>query len=86
MHVGAGEVNQDGSRALGDASSTRLVKAVLAPIHRFDGFGQQATALLVHQRHTVGESEYFHRFVGRHAVAEDEADFDLVGVTLRDGG
>ena len=86
LHVGAREVNQNGSRALRDASSTRLIKAVLAPINRFDGFGQQATALLVHQRHTVGESEHFHRLVGCHAVTEDEADFDLVGVALRDGG
>ena len=86
LHVRAGEVNEDGCRPFGHTATTGLVQPVLAPVHRFDGFREQASALLVHQRDAIGKSEHFNGFVGGHPVAKDEPDFDLVGVALGDRG
>ena len=82
LDVGAGEVNEDGGRAFGHTATTGLVQAVLAPVHRFDGFREQASALLVHQRHAVSKAKHFDGFVSGHPVAKNEADFNLVGVAL----
>ena len=79
-------MNEDGGRPLGHTATTGLVQPVLAPVHRFDGFREQASALLVHQRDAICKSKHFDGFVGGHPVAKDEPDFDLVGVALGDGG
>ena len=86
LNVGAGKMDQNGRGPLRHTPPSCLVKPVLPPIHRFDGLGQQATALLIHQRYTVGKSQHLHGFVSRHTVAENQADFNLVGVTLGHGG
>ncbi len=85
LHVGARQMDKDGGGAFWHTASTGLVKSILTPIHRFDGFGQHATALLVHQRHAVGEAEHLHGGIGGHAFAKDEPDLDLEGVALAHG-
>ena len=86
LNVGARQMNKNRCWAFWYASAAGLVEPVLAPIHGFNGFRQQATALLIHQRHTVCEAKHLNGLVGRHPVAKNQTHLDLVGVSLRHGG
>ncbi len=86
LNVGAGQVNEDGRGTFGHPSSAGLVQSVLTPIHGFNGFGEQTTALLVHERDAVGEPQHLNGLVGGHSFTENQADLDLERIALGDGG
>ncbi len=85
LNVRAGQVDKNGRWSFWNPPPTGLVHSILAPIHRFDGFRQQATTLLVHQRDPICKTKHFDGLVRRHTVSKNEANFDLIRVALRDG-
>ena len=82
LHVGTGKMNQYGCRSLGNTSPTRVIKPISFPIYRLEGFGQQTSTLLIHQRHPIRESKNLDGLIPWQISTKDESNLDLEWVAI----
>ena len=77
-------MNQYGGRPFRQPAAAGVVESVALPIDGLESLCQQASALLVHQRDSVGEAQNIDRPLRLQVSSEDQSDLDLEGVALAD--
>ena len=75
-------MNQYGGRPFRQPAAAGVVESVALPIDGLESLCQQASALLVHQRDSVGEAQNIDRPLRLQVSSEDQSDLDLEGVAL----